>query len=41
MAHLYSRLAMGVPTATGGAVSEERLLDEGAKCGLSRPSRYA
>ena len=40
-AHLYSRLAMGVPTATGGAVSEERLLEEGAKYGLSRPSRYA
>jgi ribokinase len=40
-AQLYSRLAMGVPTATGGAVSEERLLEEGAKRGLSRPSRYA
>ena len=40
-AQLYSQLAMGVPTATGGAVSEERLLEEGAKCGLSRPSRYA
>jgi len=40
-AQLYSRLAMSVPTATGGAVSEERLLEEGAKRGLSRPSRYA
>ena len=40
-AQLYSRLAMGVPTATGGAVSEERLLEEGAKRGLSKPSRYA
>jgi ribokinase len=40
-AQLYSRLAMGVPTATGGAVTEERLLEEGAKRGLSRPSRYA
>jgi ribokinase len=39
-AQLYSRLAMGVPTATGGAVTEERLLEEGAKRGLSRPSRY-
>ena len=37
-AQLYSRLAMGVPTATGGAVSEERLLEEGAKRGLSTPS---
>lgn len=40
-AQLYSRLAMSVPTATGGAVSEERLLEEGAKRGLTRPSRYA
>ena len=40
-AQLYSRLAMGVPTATGGAVGEERLLEEGARRGLSRPSRYA
>ena len=38
-AQLYSRLAMGVPTATGGAASEERLLEEGAKHGLARPSR--
>ena len=38
-AQLYSQLAMGVPTATGGAVSEERLLEEGAKHGLARPSR--
>ncbi len=40
-AQLYSQLAMGVPTATGGAVSEERLLEEGAQRGLSRPARYA
>ena len=40
-AQLYSRLAMSVPTATGGAVSEERLLEEGAARGLDRPSRYA
>jgi ribokinase len=38
-AQLYSQLAMGVPTAVGGAVSEERLLEEGAKHGLARPSR--
>ena len=38
-AQLYSQLAMGVPTATGGAASEERLLEEGAKHGLARPSR--
>ncbi len=38
-AQLYSRLAMGVPTATGGAATEERLLEEGTKHGLSRPSR--
>ena len=40
-AQLYSRLAMSVPTATGGAVTEERLLEEGAARGLDRPSRYA
>ena len=28
---LYSQLAMTVPTATGGAVTEERLLQEGAR----------
>jgi len=38
-AQLYSQLAMGVPTATGGAVTEERLLEEGASHGLARPSR--
>jgi sugar/nucleoside kinase (ribokinase family) len=38
-AQLYSQLAMSVPTAVGGAVSEERLLEEGAKHGLARPSR--
>ena len=37
-AQLYSRLAMTVPTATGGAVTEERLLEEGDKRGLMRPS---
>ena len=34
-AQLYSQLAMGVPTAVGGAVTEERLLEEGAKHGLA------
>ena len=38
-AQLYSQLAMGVPTATGGAVTEERLLEAGAGHGLARPSR--
>lgn len=36
---LYSQLAMTVPTATGGAVSEERLLQEGAARGLVPPPR--
>jgi ribokinase len=40
-AHLYSQLAMGVPTATGGAVTEERLLEEGGKHGLGRPRALA
>ena len=40
-AQLYSRLAMGVPTATGGAVTEARLLEEGAKHGLVRPRALA
>ena len=40
-AHLYSQLAMGVPTATGGAVTEARLLEEGAKHGLDRPRALA
>jgi sugar/nucleoside kinase (ribokinase family) len=34
---LYSQLAMTVPTATGGAVTEERLLQEGAARGLVPP----
>ena len=34
---LYSQLAMTVPTATGGAVTEERLLQEGAARGLLPP----
>jgi ribokinase len=38
-AQLYSQLAMSVPTATGGACTEERLLEEGAKHGLATPSR--
>jgi ribokinase len=37
-AQLYSRLSMTVPTATAGALSEERLLEEGAERGLMRPS---
>jgi ribokinase len=40
-AQLYSQLAMGVPTATGGAVTEARLLEEGAKHGLDRPRALA
>jgi ribokinase len=36
-AQLYSQLAMTVPTATGGAVTEERLLAEGAARGLEPP----
>jgi ribokinase len=38
-AQLYSQLAQRVPTATGGAVTEERLLEEGEARGLTRPSR--
>jgi sugar/nucleoside kinase (ribokinase family) len=37
-AQLYSRLAMTVPTATGNAVTEQRLLREGAERGLVAPS---
>jgi ribokinase len=37
-AQLYSRLAMCVPTATGGALTEERLLEEGTARGLVPPS---
>lgn len=36
-AQLYNELAMTVPTATGGAVTEERLLEEGAARGLTPP----
>jgi ribokinase len=38
-AQLYNRLAMTVPTATGNAVTEQRLLREGAEHGLAAPSR--
>jgi ribokinase len=38
-AQLYNRLAMTVPTATGNAVTEQRLLREGAEHGLVAPSR--
>lgn len=38
---LYSQLAMTVPTATGGAVTEERLLQEGMARGLVPPPRAA
>jgi sugar/nucleoside kinase (ribokinase family) len=34
---LYSQLAMTVPTATAGAVTEERLLQEGTARGLAPP----
>jgi ribokinase len=40
-AQLYAALAMTVPTGTGGAVSEERLLAEGARRGLAPPPRVA
>ena len=36
-AQLYAELAMSVPTATGGAVTEDRLLEEGVRCGLEPP----
>jgi ribokinase len=36
-AQLYAELAMSVPTATGGAVTETRLLEEGVKRGLVPP----
>jgi sugar/nucleoside kinase (ribokinase family) len=38
-AQLYAELAMSVPTATGGAATEERLLEEGVKRGLEPPPR--
>jgi sugar/nucleoside kinase (ribokinase family) len=38
---LYSQLAMTVPTATAGAVTEERLLQEGMARGLVPPPRAA
>jgi ribokinase len=37
-AQLYAQLAATRPTATGGAVSEARLLDEGDRRGLVRPN---
>jgi sugar/nucleoside kinase (ribokinase family) len=37
-AQLYNRLAMTVPTATGNAVTEQRLLREGVERGLDAPS---
>jgi sugar/nucleoside kinase (ribokinase family) len=36
-AQLYAELAMSVPTATGGAVTQERLLEEGVTRGLVPP----
>lgn len=36
-AQLYAALAVTVPTAVGGAVTEERLLDEGIRRGLEPP----
>jgi sugar/nucleoside kinase (ribokinase family) len=35
---LYSALSVTTPTAVGGAVTEERLLDEGERLGLSLPA---
>jgi sugar/nucleoside kinase (ribokinase family) len=40
-ARLYSQLAMTVPTATAGAVTEERLLHEGTARGLVPPPQTA
>ena len=37
-AQLYSQLAMTVPTATGGAVTQERLVQEGQARGLTPPA---
>jgi ribokinase len=36
-AHLYSRLAQSAPTATGGATTVARLLEEGRRRGLTPP----
>ena len=36
-AHLYCRLAMRVPTATGGAATLEQLLEAGDALGMARP----
>jgi ribokinase len=38
-AQLYSQLAMTVPTATGGALTEDLLIEEGLARGLTRPVR--
>jgi len=38
-AQLYAALAVSVPTATGGAVTEEALLAEGVRRGLEPPPR--
>jgi sugar/nucleoside kinase (ribokinase family) len=38
-AQLYAQLANTVPTATGGAVTEARLIDEGVRRGLEPPPR--
>jgi sugar/nucleoside kinase (ribokinase family) len=37
-AELYSQLAMCVPTATGGAVTADRLIEEGLARGLTAPT---
>jgi hypothetical protein len=34
---LYAGLSIAMPTGVGGAVSEERLLEEGAQRGLAAP----
>jgi sugar/nucleoside kinase (ribokinase family) len=38
-AQLYAQLAMTVPTATRGALTEERLVEEGIARGLTRPAQ--
>ena len=40
-AQLYCRLAMRVPTATGGAATLEQLLEAGDELGLARPSELS
>ena len=38
---IYAALSVATPTAVGGAVSLQRLLEEGAQAGLSAPDGAA